>query len=463
MKLLYIVHSLPFYNQAGTEVYTYELMREIAKRHEVYVLARVCDPKREEYELGRSFIDGINVFTINNTFSKCNSFILHYDNEFIDRKFERILEEIRPDLVHVQHLVFLSSGILKIVKNKGIPLVFTLHDYWLFCPKWHLLKNDFSLCNKQFLNGYDSECFNCIADMLVVSKNSKKLYQLSKYFFPASLVRLLRKAYVNQKKLTSSSSLNVGLLNERKIKLKVALGYVDVFLAPSVFMMEKFLASYGGLKETRLLRNGVRVNSLENRQRSFANGNIKLAYIGTILPAKGVHILIKAFKELKGNNLELVIYGNMRKYYGFEHYPGYLKNISRDDKRISFMPEFKHETVDKILQDIDILVVPSIWYENAPLVIQEALLNGIPVVASRIGGIPEMIQDEKNGLLFTPGDIEELKEKLVFLTNNPGLRASIANCRSPVKSIKEHSKEIESVYGEIVPSSLMKDIALSRN
>lgn len=149
MKILQIVHSLPFLNQAGTELHTYNLSLELAKKHQVYIFARVCNPKQKDYEVTKENLNGISVYLINNTFKYCNSFEMYYQNDEIDKRFAELLDKIMPDVVHIQHLVFLSIGLMKIISDRGIPLVFSLHDYWLMCPRWHLLKEISNLVIKQ--------------------------------------------------------------------------------------------------------------------------------------------------------------------------------------------------------------------------------------------------------------------------------------------------------------------------
>jgi glycosyltransferase involved in cell wall biosynthesis len=454
MRLLYVVHSLPHINQAGTEIYTQELMREIAKDgHHVFVVTRICDTKRKEYELTKKSVDGITIFTINNTFRDCLSFTMYFDNASIDAIFNKILDEVKPEIIHVQHLIFLSIGFLKIAKNRGIPLIFTLHDYWLFCPKWHLLKKDLSVCDKAYKGKFDTECQDCLRGAFIFSKNAKRLYWMMKSLLPAFLANYLKKTYFRFRISNSGSHQIDRLLRDRRCRLETAISCIDVFLAPSAFLMEKFLFSYGVPEKVKLLRNGIPAPDSINNEINRSNMNIRLAYIGTILPAKGVHILIKAFKGIEGSNLELKIFGDMRQYNGFEYYPSRLKELSVNDGRIKFMQEFNYQRIDEVMRDIDILIVPSIWNENAPLVIQEALIRGIPVVASRIGGIPEVVNDGINGLLFRPGDADDLRSKLRLLIDSPELRMEIVGYRTPVKRIQDHAAEIGDIYKELVADS----------
>ncbi len=105
------------------------------------------------------------------------------------------------------------------------------------------------------------------------------------------------------------------------------------------------------------------------------------------------------------------------------------------------------------MANIDVLLVPSIWLENAPLVIQEAFLSKTPVIASRIGGIPELVTDGINGLLLNPGDIKDLKEKIEYIIRNPEVIKKFKESIPEVKSIEENAKEMEEIYIRLIANS----------
>jgi len=146
MRILQVAHSFVPYAIAGTEVYTYALSKELLKRNEIFVFFRVNKSKEREYALTHSNFEGLETYAINHTFNQCSSFKEMYDNKAIDKVFGELLDKIKPDVVHIQHLLFLSFGIVIEAKKRNIPIVFTLNDYWLFCQKGQLLKDDFSIC-----------------------------------------------------------------------------------------------------------------------------------------------------------------------------------------------------------------------------------------------------------------------------------------------------------------------------
>jgi glycosyltransferase involved in cell wall biosynthesis len=145
LRIVQAIHTFPPVSQAGSEIYTFNLAKEFSRQHEVTVFYRVADPAWEEYEIQRGVYDGIDVCTVNNTFKNFKSFEDTYRNDLIAKKFGELLDEIKPDIVHFQHVTCLSTTCVHEAKKRGIPIVFTLHDYWLICPRGQFVRRDLTL------------------------------------------------------------------------------------------------------------------------------------------------------------------------------------------------------------------------------------------------------------------------------------------------------------------------------
>jgi glycosyltransferase involved in cell wall biosynthesis len=320
---------------------------------------------------------------------------MFYENEAIDKKFSALLDEIKPDIVHIHHLVFLSIGIIEEIRRRGIPMVFTLHDYWLLCPKWHLLKNNYQPCHKAEYGEFDKDCANCLEGLFHANSKTIGLYVLCKRMLPGLVVSYLKKSYLSFLKQMPNNHNVVMKLKSRASSIKTLLGKVQLFLAPSQCLMDRFIAFGIPQFKIKLSTFGLKDNFSSDLQENRSK-KIRFGFIGTILPAKGLHVLINAFNGIKAKEIELRIYGKLYPYVGHEDYPSFLKKISKN-KNIKFLGAFNHTEIANIFKEIDILVVPSIWQENSPFVIQEAFLFKTPVIASRIGGIPELLADGVNG------------------------------------------------------------------
>ena len=221
------------------------------------------------------------------------------------------------------------------------------------------------------------------------------------------------------------------------------LSRVDLFLAPSRFLMNIFIKH--GIPKDKIIysRYGLKKDLIKYKNRKYSKDSvIRFGFVGRIVPTKGIHILLKAFSRMKNKNAKLFVFG----YYG--GLLSYLKQYANE--RVYFMGGFHNKDIDKVLDQIDVLVVPSIWYENSPLVIQEAFLAGIPVIASNIGGMAELVKDGVNGFTFKVGNIDDLAEKMDFIANNPEILNDIKPDRDSVRSIEDDARSIYEIYKKLV-------------
>ena len=217
----------------------------------------------------------------------------------------------------------------------------------------------------------------------------------------------------------------------------------DLVTAPSQFVIDKLKEEglFEGVK-TMKLPLGIELSD-EKAEKSY--NTIDILYVGGLSKHKGVRILITAFKELDYDNIILHIVG--KGVDGNE-----FKKIGGSDKRIIFHGFVQDKELIQLYQKANLLVVPSIWYDNSPMVIYESLINGTPVIGSRIGGIPELIEDGYNGYLFEAGNVDELKGILERLIDNPSeLQRLKEGTFASVKkySMNEHVRKLEELYKSV--------------
>jgi len=265
---------------------------------------------------------------------------------------------------------------------------------------------------------------------------------------PDFLVCFLRNIYLNFIKKNSNSQNMLEKITLRIAHIKELCSMVDLFIAPSQFLRRRFFQF--GIPEYKMqfISHGINIESFSNFKRKLSD-RIRFGFIGTILPAKGVDILIKAFNHFKDKKVDLKIYGNLFPYKGFEYYPKHIRRLV-ENENIRFMGRFNHNDVSNVFSEIDILILPSIWNENCPLTILEAFITKTPIIASKIGGIPELASDGVNGLLFTPGDVNDLQEKIQFIINNPDAIEKFMKNTPVGKNIEENAKEMEEIYSKLV-------------
>lgn len=446
MRILQVVHSFVPHTFAGTEIYTYSLSKALMKNNEVSVFFRVNNAQEKEYAVTEGSCEGITTYALNHTFSQSSSFEGLYHDKAVDEAFGEVLDRFKPEVVHIQHLLFLSSGMVRQAQKRSIPVIFTLHDFWLFCQRGQLLTDALAPCLGQPL----ADCKDCLALFLNIGKNRLNVYTFLRRRLPAPVLQGLKDgySYFLRRILPRSQALQKEIARRHGLMQEV-ISAVSLFIAPSNFIKEKCVGLGIPPDKIQVCINGIDNEGIVSCPRTLSR-DIRLAYIGTLLPAKGVHVLLSAFKRIAHPGVSLSIYGSLRPYAGYELYPQQLIESSRQDARIKVKGHFNHHEINRILSDIDVLVVPSLWPENAPLVIQEAFCAKIPVIASRIGGIPEFVKDGANGLLFSPGDEADLQGKLEEVIDHPEILAQFRLQIPLPKPIAENAIEIQALYKTIV-------------
>jgi glycosyltransferase involved in cell wall biosynthesis len=214
-------------------------------------------------------------------------------------------------------------------------------------------------------------------------------------------------------------------LDEYDARLRGSLSMADRLLTPSEHTRTKFIEM--GVLPGRIFSApyGLPVDLFRGVTRA-ASPALRVGYLGSIIPSKGAHVLIEAFRKLDRSNVRLDLYGAVVPYHGDATYESRLRALASDDPRITLHGRYENKDLPEILGKIDILVVPSIWWETFCITIREGWLGGVPVVASRLGALAEAIEDGATGLLFEPGDPDDLARALSRLCDDPSLRARLA-------------------------------------
>jgi len=181
------------------------------------------------------------------------------------------------------------------------------------------------------------------------------------------------------------------------------------------------------------------------RERGHASP-LRIGYVGTLVWHKGVHVLIDACRALPNHSFELHLFGDP------DVDPGYSEDLRQRAAGVAvrFRGEFTRDAVLDAYSNLDVVVVPSLWPENSPLVIREAFMARVPVVGARIGGIPELVTDGKNGLLYDPLSPTDLTRALRTLVDDRRMLESFARNCPAVKSMDVHAREWESIYSDLL-------------
>jgi glycosyltransferase involved in cell wall biosynthesis len=233
-------------------------------------------------------------------------------------------------------------------------------------------------------------------------------------------------------------------IEERLLAAQQVFDAVDLFVAPSAFMAAEYQRL--GIDSTKMRISDYGFVPLRRKAREAARAPLRIGYVGTLVWHKGVHVLLEAASRLPAGAYELTIFGAL------DVFPDYVAMLRRQAAGlpVRFAGAFDRDEAAEIYSRIDVLVVPSLWLENSPLVIHEAFMAGVPVVGARIGGIIDLIDDQRTGLLYDPASPAELEALLRGIIERPERLAALARALPEVKSIADDAREWEAAYNVLL-------------
>lgn len=449
MRIVQVVNGLPPEYLGGTETYAATLAQELARQgHTVSVFARRENARQPEHAVETTTVDQVEISRINNTRRQSTSFADSYRNDSVATCFGQMLDRFKPDIVHFQHLVYLSTTCVREATRRQIPVVMTLHDYWLICQRGRFLKPDLSVCPGQTDTGC-AQCFHHVLD----PRMSVLYGWLKPLLGQQSWLRERARRWYGKR----AGSQSVSLAAQQQIQARMAhiralCASVSLFLAPSRFLREQFVAF--GIPPEKILFHecGLQTDAIQPApkapvpRKNRDKRPLTFGYIGVVDPVKGVHLLVEAFQTLPA---ELRIYGGEAAYAPYPDEKGFRSRLV-NSPRIRCMGRYEQHELSRILAEVDVVVVPSIWYENAPLVIREAFLAHTPVITADFGGMREWVTDGVNGLLFEPRNIDDLRQKMRRFVTEPDLVARLSQAFPAVRSISTDAALLEQHYRRLL-------------
>ena len=437
MHILKIIHGYPPNYNAGSEVYSQSICNELSKRHRVSVFTREENPYSPDFGIRyEKKTDNLNFYFVNNPQGKDG-----YRHKQLDDNFAKLISDIKPEIAHIGHLNHLSIGLVDELNKQKIPIVFTLHDFWLMCPRGQFLtrgigkEHNFQLCSGQQDRKCASDCYR-----VYFSGNEQD----------------------EEQDIENWSN----WIHQRMVQTKTIIDKVDLFIAPSNYLRNRFISDFA-VPENKIiyLDYGFPTEYLTQTEKSKEKTNFTFGYIGTHITSKGVNQLIEAFREIE-EPATLKIYG---RHNGQS--TNALKLLAATSKnKIEFTGEYiNHNLANDIFAKVDCIVVPSIWTENSPLVIHEAQSCKVPVITADFGGMKEYVQHKVNGLLFEHRNTNSLKEQLSFAIANPyllkqfGERGYLFSEDGSVPNIQNHCYELVKLYQRFSTSKNLWRITIDTN
>ncbi|MBW2050222.1 MAG: glycosyltransferase [Deltaproteobacteria bacterium] len=407
MKILYLVHQFYPQDYTGTEKFVLNMARMMQRLgHKVKVIsysfyeASSYDTSRNNLLFKEFLYQGIPVMAFKYV-KEPEDLHISLKGGVLADEAQGIIAREAPDMVHVGHPMRVCQ-FAEAADLRGIPFIITLTDFWLICPKFILSTPDGRPCAGP---GHEKRCREC------------------------------------------SPEFSDSLISERLRTARDLLFHAKGVFSPSRFLRQTFEGEFPGLS-VGLIHHGMPFKRMKKNTRSYKRGDsLTFLYAGSFNRFKGLHVLIEAFLGITHTEVSLKIYGSGPD----ETYDAQVRKMVRGHRRIELCGVFPEDQVGEILSSVDVVVVPSLWYENYPLILHEALACNVPVIASDAGGMAEKIKDRVNGFTFKMGDVDRLRAVIINLVDHPEqlnrLKENI--CRQMIPAVEQEAYAYEKVYFQV--------------
>jgi len=465
VRLLHAIHDFLPRHAAGSEIYAFQLCRELAKRHVVHVLAAEYDPARPHGSLTWRVHDGLPVIELVNNWE--GSFADSWRSPRLGAQLAHVLRATQPDVLHLHSLLNLSFELPALARAQGAAVAATLHDHSLVCPaggqRLHVVEQ--TVCD-EILPDRCAACFSRspFHSQMAVGSMSRAVGRGGTWIGRAAkhAARLApgASALFSRRVLSRTQPVTGSEISARLDGMCRVFDAVQVFVSPSAAVADAHAAA--GLDRAKLLVSdygfvrrpkGASIGPARSTPLSDAAARqqdapapLRIGFVGTLVRHKGAHVLVEAARLLPAGQFDVEIWGSL------DTFPGYVADLRRLARGlpVRFHGGFDNENAAAVYRRFDVLVVPSLWPENSPLVIHEAFMAGVPVVAARMGGIPELVTGGVNGLLYRADDPAALAAALGALIDDRARLARLAFHAPPVKSIEDDAVEWEGRYERLV-------------
>jgi len=435
MRLLIAAHGYPPTHSAGAERRAERMAVWLARHgHDVEVLAveRVNAPGGVRKETTEQ--DGVVVHRLSYDLSEGDAFRNQYDHPGLGEAIAAVLTGRGFDLVHLVSGYLLGVPAIETPQRLGIPVVVTLTEFWFLCPRLNLIRRSGALCSGP---ESDTKCARCLLEDM-------RRFRMLAEWPPA----LQRAAWNAVGRLPRHANM-VQRIGERRRRLLGALASADVVICPSDYLRAMFGRCGVDTGRFTFMRQGITKPAVARPAPARAAGApLRVGFIGQLKAHKGVDLLVDAVERMlgAGHDVTLDLWGSETEE---PDYVAGLKARTAGRPAVRWNGRYTGAFVWEVLSAIDVLVVPSRWYENSPNAILEAYEAKVPVVATNLGGMAELVEAGRTGLLFALNDAADLRTQLEHLATEPGLLESLRRNLPPVKSVDDEMRDLVGIYAGV--------------
>jgi len=445
MRIILTVHAFFPHSTFGTEVYTLALARQIQRRrHRVTVIT--CESNRwgdsPEISAHQDVWQGVNVQRLSfNVLRTPNPVRYDYYNPYIETYLQEFYSSYKADLVHVCHPGNLSTAVITAAKKLGIPVVTTATDFWYICPTSQLLRYDRNLCPGPI---HPAQCLLCYVYQRKMGQRYRRLIDrlpIRVLNWGMQICRLPWAEYNWHTRMVRA------LLQRREWMLQT-LETTDRIISPSRFLRDRLVENGVQADKIVVSAHGIETEWVQSVPRvRQPSEHLRFAFIGMVGWHKGPHIAVQAFNRLRHpNGATLTLYGDNQHFADYFHE---LKPQIESNSSITYAGRFPHSQIAEILSGVDVLLMPSLWYENTPVIMYEAFATKTPVIATHEGGMTELIDEFEGGWTFPRGDVNALASLMQELIDHPQQVYEACERIRPVRTIGEHVIDVLKIYEQV--------------
>ncbi len=361
--------------------------------------------------------DGVPVWRVDKNLFPITEIVETYDQPAMRAVHERLLRALKPDLVHVTHLINHTAALLEATRALRLPTFATLTDFFGFCANNRLENSAGRLCGGP--NAQRSNCIACyIKDAAASPWASARLKAVNRPGVRGLVAEAAaRTARPERRSLglrADDLKQRPGLLRERYNRSYRAM------VAPTRFLRDAYAAN-GFTAPLVLSHFGVEIDRSPKPPRPDAEA-VRIGFVGQMAAHKGVHLLLEALRAVGSPRLTLDLWGSEAQDPG---YAARLRGLA-EGLSVRFRGTFPASDTAAIMAETDVLAIPSTWYENSPLILLQALATHTPVIVSDVLGLTEFVQPERSGLVFARGKASALAATLRRLAEEPALASRMS-------------------------------------
>lgn len=437
LRVALFVHAFYPDHVYGTEAYTLTLARRFAELGHlpVVVTAREAGESPQAEEVERYMHAGIPVLRIDRNRTPPRSARDSYDQPSLAPLLTRILREIAPDVVHVCHLGNFTAVLPEVTAALGIPTFATLTDFFNICLTATLEIPGGGLCR-----GPDAARLNCMRCGLSL----RAIEQPTPFWRAVSHPGMRDFAAAFAARLHVFLPPPIGTdaraVVRRPDVLRAAMGRYRAAIAPTGFLEDVFRANG---TPTPLVRSVFGVDIDRRPKPPRPAGPVRFGFIGQLMYHKGPHLLLQALRLLPPEAFTLDIWGSEQLA------PDYARDLREvaAPMPVTFRGTFDAAATADVMAELDVAVLPSTWFENAPLTLLKALATHTPVVVSDVAGMTEFVAEGVNGFSFPRGDVDALAQVLRRFVDDPGLARAMSASTVFDRTEQDMARDVLDLYG----------------